>query len=55
MTLPTTTVTLPPQSAAPYSAAFLATYTGTERIRRLYYVDQLLHFTWENPVKVRRQ
>lgn len=30
-------------------ATFLATYTGTERIRRMYYVDQLIHFMWENP------
>lgn len=49
MSGPVTTVLLPPQSAAPYAAAFLASYTGAERVRRLYYVDQLLHFTWENP------
>ncbi|GAA4361103.1 hypothetical protein GCM10023145_37350 [Angustibacter luteus] len=43
------TVTLPPQSPYPYTTVFLATYTGTERLRRLFYVDQLLHYYWQNP------
>src|SRR3954451_19494293 len=44
-----TSVTILSESADTFAIAFMTRYSGTERLRRLYIVNQLLRFSWANP------